>query len=377
MAGVSDTPVGVREVFFVEETRDAIGAGFLPGEEFVRQRADQVDSGQFRQFQCGKKLLGDEERAPVVTSLASIFPGPFGEALADDAIGIGQDFGALHLQLNESKLDMGIVSRADHALVARVEAVVGPPIVTGAAVAAGMVLKPPVLFVDAVEFRWRRSSGDILVDLPLGSDHLVIEPVAPANLVTGRLAEAGMAFFRDEHERLKIALGEGEPLSEIPRIMPSAGRWPVTAIGVEHAVVEVTGGMNSGNLAATALAIEEGQESTGKAVIDPVRDHERRGNLVVGLDLVAARRREVAEIRLPKCSPAGLHFDEFALIKKRAGLRDELAFEEIERAREALGEPLRLHALARHAKAILTQVKWNALRQMRMIRARAKGDDFR
>ena len=240
-----------------------------------------------------------------------------------------------------------------------------------------MVFKPPVLFVDAVEFRGCRAASDILVDLPLGSDHLVIEPVAPANLVTRRLAEAGMAFFRDEHERLEIALSEGQPFSEIPRIMPSAGRWPITAICVEFAVIEVAGGMNSRNLAATALAVEEGQESTGEAVIDPVRDHERRGDLVVGLDLVAAERRKIAEIRLPKCSPAGFHFDEFALIKKRAGLRDELTFEEIERAREALGESFRLHALARHAKAILTQVKWNALGQMRMIRARAKGDGFR
>ena len=377
MAGIGDAPVGVRSVLFVEEACDAISAGFLAGEEFVGQRADQVGSGQFGQFQCGKKLLGDEERAPLVTSLASIFPGPFGEAPADDAIGIGQDFGALHLQLNEGELNLGIVGRADHALVTRVEAVIGPPIVTRAAVAAGMVFKPPVLFVDAVEFRRSRSSGDILVDLPLRSDHLVIEPVAPANFVTGRLAEAGMAFFRDEHERLEITLGERQPFAEIPRIMPSAGRWPVTAIGVELAVVEVAGGMDSRNLAATALAIEEGQESTGKAVIDPVRDHERRGDLVVGLDLVATGRREIAKVGLPKCSPAGFDLHQFALIKKRAGLRDELAFEEIERAREALGETLRLDALARHAKAILTQVKWNALGQMRMIRAWAKGDNFR
>jgi hypothetical protein len=251
-----------------------------------------------------------------VAALASIIPGPFGEASADDAIGIGQNFGALHLQLNEGELDLGIVGRADHALVTRVEAVIGPPIVAGAAVAAGMVFKPPVLFVDAVEFRRRRSSGDILVDLPLRSDQLVIEPVAPAYLVTGRLAEAGMAFFRDEHKRLEIALGEGQPLSEIPRIMPTASRWPITAIGVELAVVEVTGGMNSGNLAATALAVEEGKETTGEAVIDPIRDHERRGDLVVGLDLIAAGSREITEIRLPERSPARFDLHEFALIKK-------------------------------------------------------------
>ena len=73
-----------------------------------------------------------------------------------------------------SELDLRIVGRANHALVSRVEAVIGPPIVTGAAVAAGMVFKPPVLFVNAVEFRRCRSSGDILIDLPLRSDHLVV-----------------------------------------------------------------------------------------------------------------------------------------------------------------------------------------------------------
>lgn len=195
MTRIGDAPVSVGAILFVKKSRNPIGTRLLPEKDFVCEVTNKFAPCQFGQLQRGKKFLRDEKRAAIVAALTSVVPRPFGQPMANHAIRIGKHLRTLRLQLHKRELNLGVVSRAHHAFIPGVQAVVRPAIVVRAAVAAWMIFKPPMLLIVAVELGWRRSSGTILIDLALSGDHLVEEAVAPADFFAGRFAETGVAFL--------------------------------------------------------------------------------------------------------------------------------------------------------------------------------------
>ena len=107
------------------------------------------------------------------------------------------------LHLHKAPLHQRVVSRADHPFIAGACDVVGPPIITSIAEAAGMILEPPTVFVTEMGSCGYASACDVFVNLARGCKHAMKKAIAPAQFVQQRvrrnasLSKTFLAVFAD------------------------------------------------------------------------------------------------------------------------------------------------------------------------------------
>src|SRR5271163_3127929 len=100
-----------------------------------------------KELEISAKLRGKKECSVVMTVLTPVVSGLPGKLPASFSLGRSKVPGSASLHVDEGPLDQGIICGANPAFVARVRDVICPAVIAGIAIAAGMVLKPPIALI--------------------------------------------------------------------------------------------------------------------------------------------------------------------------------------------------------------------------------------
>jgi len=328
--GKGDAAKGFRLIFFHEVAGEAVARVRLlplqepvgqPGDLLGRHRCAPVGGGV--EFDGGAQLLGEEERALVVIAVVAVLPRLVRQherVVSARALQRGRRDG---LVAHEQELHQRVVRVAHEALVAAEGLFVGRA--SRRAGDAGMPFVPPLRRVVVVVAVALAGGGavvppaDVFVDAPLVGNHVVIEAVAPGDLLAGALGEGRVRVVGDLRQRREIAQRQEEPLAVVAGVVPAAGHGQRgRGVAAEERVVGVFGGTHAGDLPPATLGVEVVEVAALEAVVGKVFHRKGRGKRPLGLDLVEALSVEAGEVGLPDGSPARVFLFEGAFVNERA-----------------------------------------------------------